>query len=93
MLYAAHEDEFDQEDQQLLDRIAERYTVAPQAKTIALPQPTDPWQDWISERALLFGKCLAGVSQHLPEASQQDRLHAAEALFRLAADKLELVAA
>jgi hypothetical protein len=93
MLYESHEDEFDQEDQALLDKIAARYTVAPQAKTIALAQPNDPWQDWIAERALLFGKCLAGVSQHLPEVSQQDRLHAAEALFRLAAGKLELIAA
>ena len=75
MLYESHEDEFDQEDQALLDRIAARYTVTPQVR------PVDPLQAWIAVHAQLFGQCLAGAVQYLPEASPADRLHAATVLF------------
>jgi len=86
MLYAAHEDEFDQEDQQLLDRIAARYT-------ITTPAPVDPMQAWISEQAQLFSKCLSAAARHLPDATPEDRRHAATVLFQGAAARLELVAA
>lgn len=79
MLYESDEDDFDQEDQKLLDRIAERYTVAVQAK------PVDPLREWLAKEAQLFSRCLEAVVEQLPGASPEDRRYATTVLFNRAA--------
>jgi hypothetical protein len=78
VFYDPQEDEFDQEDQALLDKIAARYTVAPKAKSV------DPLREWLAKEAQLFGRCLEAVVEQLPSASPEDRRYAATVLFNRA---------
>ena len=79
MLYAAHEDDFDQEDQVILERAAARLKAA---NAITPAQPVvDPWEAWAAQQAQIFSKCLDAAVRHMPYASADDRRHAATVLY------------
>ena len=82
MFYDLREDPFDQEDQLILDRAAARL----QAANAITPRPgMDPWEAWASQQVQIFSKCLEAAVKHMPQASAEDKRHAATVVYGQAA--------
>ena len=83
MFYDLREDPFDPEDQKILDRAAARLQAA-NAITPARPV-VDPWEAWASQQVQIFSKCLEAAVKHMPQASAEDKRHAATVVYGRAA--------